>query len=207
VSSSPLLPCLVILLFADFCFFRANNSCQSGDQGWWQRIVQLKMAILQLWRNGGVGHKIASVKAIQRIIQTQTNSGATSDPRVSLRLVSSANDRADCSLGNLQLARSQEPNLSLCRPNHPFLKIALLEEEASKLLEESITSLFTTTNADLVSALTTSLTALIKVRNQFTKLVVTALTNWAPNALSGSGYPQIKSVEKVIKLSLSHLLK
>lgn len=107
----------------------------------------------------------------------------------------------------LQLARTQEPNLSLCRPNHPFLKVALLEEEASKLLEECITTLFTGTNADLVSALTTSLTALVKVRNQFTQLVVTALTNWAPTALAGQSYSQIKSVEKVIRISLTHLLR
>ncbi|GAA5843863.1 hypothetical protein JCM5353_007394 [Sporobolomyces roseus] len=185
-SADPSHTKLALAAFATAYPYLFRYACQSSDQGWWQRIVQLKMSILQLWRNGGIGQKIASVKVIQRIIQTQTNSGATSDPR---------------------LARSQEPNLSLCRPNHPFLKIALLEEEASKLLEESITTLFTTTNPDLVSALTTSLTALIKVRNQFTKLVVTALTNWAPNALTGSGYSQVKSVEKVIKLSLSHLLK
>ncbi|GAA5993793.1 hypothetical protein JCM5350_007671 [Sporobolomyces pararoseus] len=177
---------LALSAFATAYPFLFRYACQSADQGWWTRIVQLKTATLQLWRNGGLGHKVAAVKVIQRIIQTQTNSGTVSDPR---------------------LARTQEPNLSLCRPNHPFLKIALLEEEASKLLEECITTLFTTTSADLVSALTTSLTALVKVRNQFTQLVVTALTNWAPTTLAGQTYSQIKSVEKVIRISVTHLLR
>ncbi|GAA6019541.1 hypothetical protein JCM11491_001331 [Sporobolomyces phaffii] len=177
---------LALSAFATAYPYLFRYACQSGDQGWWTRIVQLKTAILQLWRTGGVGPKVAAVKVIQRIIQTQTNGGGTADPR---------------------LARTQEPNLSLCRPNHPFLKIALLEEEASKLLEESITTLFTTSHADLVSALTTSLTALVKARNQFTQLVVTALTNWAPTSLAGQSYSQIKSVEKVIRISLSHLLR
>ncbi|GAA5904392.1 RNA-processing protein PTA1 [Sporobolomyces salmoneus] len=179
---------LALSAFATAYPYLFRYACQSGDQGWWTRIVQVKTAILQQWRNGGLGLKVAAVKVIQRIIQTQTNSGATSDPR-------------------LARAQAQEPNLSLCRPNHPFLKIALLEEEASKLLEECITTLFTTTHADLVSALTTSLTALVKVRNQFTQLVVTALTNWAPTTLAGQSYSQIKSVEKVIRISLTHLLR
>ncbi|GAA5940115.1 RNA-processing protein PTA1 [Sporobolomyces koalae] len=181
---------LALSAFATAYPYLFRYACQSGDQAWWTRVVQLKTSILQLWRTGSIGQKLSAVKVIQRIVQTQTNSGQTADPR----------------LARTQ-TQSQEPNLSLCRPSHPFLKVALLEEEASKLLEEAITALFTTTHADLISALVTSLTALIKIRNQFTKLVVTALTNWAPTTLTGQSYSQIKSVEKVIRISLAHLLR
>ncbi|GAA5867661.1 hypothetical protein JCM1840_006647 [Sporobolomyces johnsonii] len=176
---------LALAGFATAYPFLFRYACQSGDQLWWSRVVSLKTAVLHLWRNGGMGAKIAAVKVIQRIIQTQTT-GGTADPR---------------------LARTAEPNLSLCRPNHPFLKIAQLEDEANKLLEECITTLFTSPSPDLVSALATSLTTLVKARPAFVNLVVTALTNWTPAALAGQGFTQIKSVEKVVRISLTHLLK
>ncbi|CEQ40286.1 SPOSA6832_01874, partial [Sporobolomyces salmonicolor] len=176
---------LALAGFATAYPFLFRYACQSGDQLWWSRVVSLKTAVLHLWRNGGMGAKVAAVKVIQRIIQTQTT-GGTADPR---------------------LARTAEPNLSLCRPNHPFLKIAQLEDEANKLLEECITTLFTSPSPDLVSALASSLTTLVKARPAFINLVVTALTNWTPAALAGQGFTQIKSVEKVVRISLTHLLK
>lgn len=43
--------------------------------------MQIKQSILDLGRSGTVGAKIAAVKVVQRIIQTQTR--GTADPRVS----------------------------------------------------------------------------------------------------------------------------
>jgi symplekin len=60
-----------------------RNRCQSGDQNQWNRVISLKMAVLQLWRNGSVGGKVGAVKAIQRIVQTQSTA-QTADPRVRL---------------------------------------------------------------------------------------------------------------------------
>lgn len=54
---------------------------QSGDQNGWARVVQLKMAVLQLWRTGSTGAKVGAVKVLQRIVQTQSTA-ATADPRV-----------------------------------------------------------------------------------------------------------------------------
>lgn len=108
---------------------------------------------------------------------------------------------------SLQLARNPEPNLSLCRPNHPFLKIAALEDESNKLLEECITTLFTSDSADLVSAIVSSLATLLKARPQYAKLIITSLTNWSPAALAGQSERQIKSVEKVVRLTLMHLMR
>ncbi|GAA5991312.1 hypothetical protein JCM11641_002820 [Rhodosporidiobolus odoratus] len=168
--------------------FLFRYATQSSDQMWWSRVVKLKTAVLQLWRTGNLGAKVGAVKVLQRVIQTQSASG-TADPR--LRAANS----------------SGEPNLSLCRPNHPFLKIAGLEEESNKLLEESITALFTSPSADLVSTLVTSLASLVKTRPQFVKLVLTALTNWSPAALVKQSVTQVRSVEKVLRLTLQHLLK
>ncbi|GJN89003.1 hypothetical protein Rhopal_001974-T1 [Rhodotorula paludigena] len=176
---------LALAGFASAYPFLFRYASQSGDQNGWTRVVQLKMAVLQLWRTGSTGAKVGAVKVLQRIVQTQSTA-ATADPR---------------------LARNPEPNLSLVRPNHPFLKIAALEDEANKLLEECITTLFTSTSPDLVSAIVTSLSTLVKSRPQFGKLVVTSLTNWSPAALAGQNASVIKSVEKVIKLSLNHLVK
>ncbi|GAA6055098.1 hypothetical protein JCM3770_001798 [Rhodotorula araucariae] len=171
--------------FATAYPFLFRYASQSGDHAWWVRIVNLKAATLALWRDGSLGAKVAAVKVLQRIIQTQSTAG-TADPR---------------------LARNPEPNLSLVRPNHPFLKIAALEDEANKLLGECITTLFTSPSPDLVGAVVVSLATLVKSRPQYAKLIVTSLTNWTPAALAGQGATQVKSVEKVVRISLSHLVK
>ncbi|KPV75221.1 uncharacterized protein RHOBADRAFT_53229 [Rhodotorula graminis WP1] len=176
---------LALAGFATAYPFLFRYASQSGDHAWWTRVVNLKTAVLQQWRSGSPGAKVAAVKVLQRIIQTQSNAG-TADPR---------------------LARNPEPNLSLVRANHPFLKIAALEDEANKLLGECITTLFTSASPDLVGAVVASLATLVKSRPQYVKLVVTSLTNWTPAALAGQGAAQVKSVEKVVRISLSHLVK
>lgn len=171
--------------FASAYPFLFRYACQSGDAAHWTRVNALKVAVLNSWRNGAIGEKIGAVKVLQRIIQTQS-APASSDPR---------------------LARSAEPNISLCRPNHPFLKVTILEEEANKLLEECVTTLFTSSEPDLVAAIVSSLVALVKSRQQFAQLIVTSLTNWSPAAMASRSAAQVKSVEKVVRLSLQHLAK
>lgn len=93
------------------------------------------------------------------------------------------------------------------RPNHPFLHLKALEDEATKLLEECITSLFTCDVPDVVSAIAMSLTSLVKARLAFTQLVITALTNWAPAALARLSNNQVRSVEKAVCVAVMHLKK
>ncbi|GAA5990965.1 hypothetical protein JCM10908_000101 [Rhodotorula pacifica] len=171
--------------FASAYPFLFRYACQSGDAAQWTRVNSLKAAVLDSWRNGAIGEKIGAVKVLQRIIQTQS-APASSDPR---------------------LVRSAEPNISLCRPNHPFLRVSILEEEANKLLEECVTTLFTSSEPDLVAAIVTSLIVLVKVRQQYGQLIVTSLTNWFPAAMGARTPAQVKSVEKVVRLSLQHLVK
>ncbi|SCZ93130.1 BZ3500_MvSof-1268-A1-R1_Chr6-2g08480 [Microbotryum saponariae] len=164
-------------------------ACSGNDQQTWMTVNGLKMITLEMWRDtqkGKTGGKVAAVKVLQRIIQTQTK--ATSDPRLQRTV--------------------QEPNLLMCNPNHAFLKPVQLEDEANKLFEEAITTLFTSDDSDLVSALVSTLTVLVKSRTSFARLVVTALTHWVPTALVGKVTPtQIRSTEKIVRTSLTHLLK
>jgi symplekin len=106
-----------------------------------------------------------------------------------------------------QLQRTAEPNLNLCRSNHPFLVAAQLEEEANKLLEDCITVLFTSPSPDIISAVIATLTALLKIRPGFGNLIITALTNWTPAALMLCTDAQSKGVEKTVRIALTHLLK
>ncbi|GAA6021094.1 hypothetical protein JCM10207_003361 [Rhodosporidiobolus poonsookiae] len=184
-ASSPADVKLALAGFASAYPFLFRYATQSGDQAWWGRIIALKTAVLQQWRSGSLGGKMGALKALQRVVQTQSVS-PTADPR---------------------RQGTAEPNLSLCRPNHPFLKIAQLEDESNKLLEECITTLFTSPSPDLVSTIVTALSSLLKTRPQFAKLVITSLTNWSPAALDGASATQVRSAEKTVRLSLSHLLK
>ncbi|KAI5476147.1 hypothetical protein MNV49_000365 [Pseudohyphozyma bogoriensis] len=163
-----------------------REASASTDQAFWTAVVDLKAAALHLWRSGGPGPKVTSIKLLQRIIQTQTK--GTADPR---------------------LQRTAEPNLTLIRPNHPYLRLNLLEDEANKLLEELVTSLFTSSSPDLVSAAVLALTGLVKMRPQLVQLIVTALVNWSPAALVAVGREssEIKSTEKTVRIALNHLLK
>lgn len=97
--------------------------------------------------------------------------------------------------------------MSLCRSGHPFLNPRKLELEATELLEECIKALFTSTIPDIVSASTNALSNLVKIRPIYSNLILTALSNWTPGALVGQPNTQIRSVEKTIKICLTHLLK
>lgn len=47
----------------------------------WAQVTGLKATSVQIYRSGPLGCKLAAVKVLQRIIQTQTRGSA--DPRVS----------------------------------------------------------------------------------------------------------------------------
>lgn len=164
----------------------------------WTSIQNLKSTSIQLFRTGHhLGSKLSSIKLIQRIIQSQSR--GTADPR---------------------LQRTAEPNLNHLKPSHPFLRPNQLEEESNKLLEEFITSLFTTGSSDVIAALVSALVGLVKLRPGMTQLVVTALVNWSPGTMersSDAGNQKalgaqavgagIKSAEKAVRAGLTNLLK
>ncbi|KAK4701540.1 symplekin, partial [Phenoliferia sp. Uapishka_3] len=152
----------------------------------WAHVISLKTSSLRLFRSTSLGPRLSSLKVLQRIIQSQTRGPA--DPR---------------------LQRTAEPNLLQVPPHHPFLRPQVLEDEANSLVEECITLLFTSEVGEVVGGLATVLVGLVKARAGFTQLVVTALTNWSPNALEGKGRSSavVRSTEKAVRSALLHLMK
>lgn len=60
-------------------------------------------------------------------------------------------------------------------------------------------------NVDLVSALLNSWVTLVKLRPNMIPLVVSALKQWTPAALTGLSATAIRSVEKVVRILLIHI--
>ncbi|TFK51746.1 hypothetical protein OE88DRAFT_1679157 [Heliocybe sulcata] len=151
----------------------------------WDVLVHVKGQILEFVRAPGVpmGVKLAAVKFMQRVVLVQTRGVA--DPR---------------------LQNKNDPNLAMCPGDHPFLPVAALEQEGVKLLEGIITMLYTSSNPDILSAILNSWAGLVKNRpGPMVQIVVTALTQWTPNALAGLPHSSVKSVEKAVRILLIHI--
>ncbi|PCH44216.1 hypothetical protein WOLCODRAFT_138834 [Wolfiporia cocos MD-104 SS10] len=165
------------LLFRVLC---ANRNMRPQ----WELISQAKGRILEfVWApNVSSGVKLAAVKFMQRVILVQTR--GISDPR---------------------LQNKNDPNVSMCPNDHPFMSVATLETEGLKLLEGVITIIYTSRNPDMLSAILNSWATLIKSRPALVELVVSTLTQWTPAKLEGLSYSSIKSVEKAVRILLLHI--
>lgn len=151
--------------------------------------------------------RVAAIKAVQRIIQSQTK--GTADPRLQNR-------------GDI--------NLAMCPSHHPFLRSQHLEEEANKLVEEAFTQLYVSKYVtiasckyarlhanhlayrrvpDIVSSVINVFAVLVKSRPTLAHLIFGAFTNWTPQSLINGavGAVPIRSVEKTLRLALGHLLR
>ena len=114
-----------------------------------------------------------------------------------------------------QLQNKNDPNLSLCPPDHPFIPVQALEAEGMKLLEGIITLLaqglgdlrFMANNVDLLSATLNSMGNLVKLRPAFANWIVLTLSNWTPASLAGLPASSIRSVEKAVRILLSNILR
>ncbi|GBE86574.1 hypothetical protein SCP_0904530 [Sparassis crispa] len=165
------------LLFRAMC---ANRNMRQQ----WDVLTQAKARILELvWAphvNSGV--KFAAVKFMQKVILVQTR--GISDPR---------------------LQNKNDPNLSMCPTDHPFISVPILEAEALKLLESVITVLYTSNDPDMLSAILNSWASLTKLRPALVELVVSTLAQWTPAKLEGLPPASVKSVEKGIRILLMHI--
>ncbi|CCJ29078.1 unnamed protein product [Pneumocystis jirovecii] len=81
----------------------------------WNQVMQIKNRIFQLWKSKNRGIRVACIKFIQTIIQTQTL--GTKDPR---------------------LINKSDISLNLIMPTHPFLNSLDLEAEAKGFLDRLI---------------------------------------------------------------------
>ena len=106
--------------------------------------------------------------------------------------------------GFLQLQKPNDPNLSFCPADHPFIPVAQLEAEGTKLMEAVITIFYTMPNPDMVAAVVNSWGNLAKLRPSQTPLIISALSSWQPGAISESPFTAIRSVEKAVRILLTH---
>ncbi|KAG7444313.1 uncharacterized protein BT62DRAFT_970937 [Guyanagaster necrorhizus] len=165
------------LLFRLLCSNRSNPAA-------WDTLSSCKARILEfVWNpraNNGV--KVSAVKFMQKAILVQTR--GISDPR---------------------LQSKNDPNISFCPPDHPFISVAKLESEGQKLLENVITILFSSPNVDILSAVLNSWASLTKLRPAMTPVVIGVLKQWTPAALGGLSTSSVKSVEKAVRILLIHI--
>ncbi|KAJ4494142.1 Symplekin tight junction protein C terminal-domain-containing protein [Lentinula lateritia] len=168
------------LLFRSLCANRNNPAA-------WNLLSSCKSKILGFVGLPGVnlGVKISALKFMQRIILVQVPQGV-SDPR---------------------LQNKNDPNLSFCPANHPFISVTQLEAEGQLLLKTVIEILYSTQNVDLLSALLNSWPTLVKTRPNMMHLVVAALKQWTPAAFNGLSASTIKSAEKAVRILLTHILR
>ncbi|KZT34250.1 hypothetical protein SISSUDRAFT_1065486 [Sistotremastrum suecicum HHB10207 ss-3] len=169
------------LLFRLLCLSRQQPSARSQ----WETVSRAKARILDLVGAPGVniGLKLAALKFMQRVILVQTRNAV--DPR---------------------LQSKNDPNLSQCPTDHPFLKADQLEQEGVRLLQQLVTILFTSQSVDLISAIVNGWASLVEHRPIFLPFIVQTLVTWTPNALAASP-SNIRSVEKTIKIMLVYISK
>ncbi|THH18059.1 hypothetical protein EW146_g2859 [Bondarzewia mesenterica] len=165
------------LLFRFFCSNRSNRQQ-------WDILTRAKMRILDfVWAPAvSAGIRLSAVKFMQRVILVQTRGIA--DPR---------------------LQNKNDPNLSMCPADHPFVPVAQLEAEAGKLIEGIVTILYTNQNPDILSAVLNSWANFIKLRPNLVQIVVSTLVSWTPAALAPLPYSSIKSVERSVRILLMHI--
>ncbi|KAI0322800.1 Symplekin tight junction protein C terminal-domain-containing protein [Amylostereum chailletii] len=176
---------VVVQIFAGAypLLFRLLCTNRSARQQW-ETLNQAKTRILEMvfapHINAGV--RLSAVKFMQKAILVQTRGIA--DPR---------------------LQNKNDPNLSMCPVDHPFIPVAALENEGVRLLEGILTLLFTSPNPDIITAILNSWANLVKLRPALVQLVVQSLATWTPAALSGQSYANTKSVERAVRILLLHI--
>ncbi|TBU30651.1 Symplekin tight junction protein C terminal-domain-containing protein [Dichomitus squalens] len=170
-------PTVYALLFRSLCVNRSNRKP-------WDILTQAKARILEfVWApHVNAGLRISAVKFMQRVILVQTR--GINDPR---------------------LQNKDDPNLNMVPSDHPFISVQALEQEGLKLLEGVITTLYTSNNPDMLSAILNSWANLIKRRPALVELVVSTLVQWTPVKLEGQPASVIRSAEKTIRILLTHI--
>nr|GAT46745.1 predicted protein [Mycena chlorophos] len=166
------------LLFRSLCA-NHNNPTQ------WTTLTTCKNRITALaWTEGtSTGIRLTAIKFVQRVILVQTR--GVSDPR---------------------LQNKQDPNLSFCPADHPFISATSLETEGQQLLDRVFQLLYKNSNPDLLTAIFNSLANLTKLRPTVMPVLLHTLRPWSPenSAIGGLSASNIKSVEKAMRIMLVH---
>ncbi|KAH8111033.1 Symplekin tight junction protein C terminal-domain-containing protein [Phellopilus nigrolimitatus] len=149
----------------------------------WDTLSACKSRILEMvWSPTATsGIKLAALKFMQRVILVQTR--GVSDPR---------------------LQKPNDPNLSFCPGDHPFIPVVQLEAEGQKLMEGVITIFYTMPIPDMMAAVVNSWSSLAKQRPSQAHMIISALASWTPGAIYNFPASTVKSVEKAVRILLMH---
>ncbi|KAG4303577.1 hypothetical protein PCK1_000095 [Pneumocystis canis] len=124
----------------------------------WNQMTQIKTRIFQLWNSKHKGIRIACIKFIQIIIQTQTL--GTKDPR---------------------LINKSDISLNLILPKHPFLHSLDLETEAKGFLDKLIENIHEKPLDPLIITATLNcLTILAKYRLDINTKIINGILSFSP---------------------------
>ncbi|KAG5518969.1 hypothetical protein PMAC_002500 [Pneumocystis sp. 'macacae'] len=123
------------------------------NQSVWNQITQIKSRIFQLWDSKNRGIRIACIKFIQTIIQTQTL--GTKDPR---------------------LINKSDISLNLIMPTHPFLNSHDLEAEAKGFLDRLIENM----DPLIITATLNCLIVLAKHRTDINTQIINGILSFSP---------------------------
>ncbi|KAJ7583294.1 Symplekin tight junction protein C terminal-domain-containing protein [Mycena floridula] len=108
------------LLFLHMCKVTSNPSA-------WEKLSACKSRILEfVWSVKPMGTRLAALKFLQRVILVQTR--GISDPRLQNR---------------------NDPNISICPGDHPFINVAMLENDGQKLFQEARKLLYSSPSAEM----------------------------------------------------------
>ncbi|KAJ7890667.1 Symplekin tight junction protein C terminal-domain-containing protein [Mycena olivaceomarginata] len=145
------------LLFRLLCTNHSNPAA-------WNTLSTCKARIIEfVWApTTSNGVRLSSIKFVQRVVLLQTR--GISDPR---------------------LQNKNDPNISSCPANHPFI--------SAQLLEAVIGLLYTSQNTDLITAMLNSWANLTKLRPAVVPAILAAVRAC------------IKSVEKAVRILLHHI--
>ncbi|KAF6752970.1 Symplekin tight junction protein C terminal-domain-containing protein [Ephemerocybe angulata] len=176
-TSIQTLATVYVLVFRHLCANRSNPTP-------WDILTTCKARIVEmLWSNTtNAGVKLAAMKFVQRVILLQMR--GVSDPR---------------------LQNKNDPNISNCPNDHPFIQTAKLEQEGQKLMEALITMLYSSQDVDLLSAMVNSWANLVKLRPHLVPGMINTLKQWTPAALAGQPALGVRSVEKSIRILLVNM--
>ncbi|KAF4593990.1 hypothetical protein EYR40_008788 [Pleurotus pulmonarius] len=165
------------LLFRLLCTTRSNPAA-------WETLTRCKLRILEfIWSPGATaGIRLSAMKFMQRVILVQTR--GVSDPR---------------------LQNKNDPNISFCPADHPFLSVPTLEQEGQRLYEGIVTIFLSSQNVDLLTAVLNSWLNFVKLRPLHAPKVIATIKQWSPDTLKGQSASSVKSVEKAIRIFLIHI--
>ncbi|KAG8626696.1 hypothetical protein KVT40_005641 [Elsinoe batatas] len=164
-----------------------------SDAKSWQKMADIKSAILRRMDSSPAGVKVCCIKFVQRVVQVQTP-GLIADPR-----------RPD----------QNEISLALVPRDHPIMHPSNLEAEASGLLDRLLDVLQdNSSDALLVTATLNSLSSLVRGRASISNKIISAVVNFNPFTLAQAQHPMtiknkilIRSMTRTTMSFLANILK